>query len=73
MIKKVQVEGNPNLYRDKYSGAVLNCNLEEVKLAKMKRQEKEKAISLEKTVDNMKKEISDIKELLNNLIREIKK
>jgi hypothetical protein len=35
MIKKVQVEGNPNLYRDKYSGAVLNCNLEEVKLASL--------------------------------------
>lgn len=73
MIKKIQVEGNPHLYRDKYSGAILNCNYEEVKIAKLKRAEREKLKLLENTVEEMKNELGDIKNLLNTLIREIKK
>lgn len=73
MNKKIQVEGNPNLYRDKYSGAILNCNYEEIKLAKLKRAEKLKVVTLEETVDGLKQEIKEIKELLNNLLQEIKK
>jgi len=73
MIKKIQVEGNPHLYRDKYSGAILNCNLEEIKIAKLKRADREKIKILENSVDELKTELSDIKYLLNTLIQEIKK
>ena len=73
MNKKIKVEGNPNLYRDKYSGAIINCNYEEIKLAKIKRAEKQKIVNLEETVDTLKNEMKEIKDLLNNLLQEIKK
>lgn len=73
MIKKIQVEGNPHLYRDKYSGAILNCNVEEIKIAKLKRADREKIKILETSVEELKTELSDIKNLLNTLIQEIKK
>ena len=34
MSEKIQVEGQPNLYRDKYSRALLNTNINEVIVAK---------------------------------------
>lgn len=71
--KKLQVEGNPNLYRDKYSGAILNFNLQEIKLSKEKRKDKQKINILESEVGSLKKEINEIKGLINNLIQEIKK
>jgi len=73
MIKKIQVEGNPNLYRDKYSGAILNCNLEQIKLEKLKRKEKEKVKFLEEKVEQITLEMTEIKDLLKNIIQEIKK
>lgn len=71
--KKIQVEGNPNLYRDKYSGAILNYNLQEIKLSKQNRKDKQKIVSLENTVNELKSDITEMKTLLNNLIQEIKK
>jgi vacuolar-type H+-ATPase subunit I/STV1 len=71
--KKLQVEGNPNLYRDKYSGAILNFNLQEIKLSKEKRKDKQKINILETEIVSLKKEINEIKGLISNLIQEIKK
>jgi cell fate (sporulation/competence/biofilm development) regulator YlbF (YheA/YmcA/DUF963 family) len=71
--KKIQVEGNPNLYRDKYSGAILNYNLQEIKASKQNRKDKEKVTYLENTVNDLKKDIGDLKVIISNLIQEIKK
>lgn len=71
--KKIQVEGNPNLYRDKYSGAILNYNLQEIKASKQNRKDKDKVIYLENTVNDLKKDIGDLKAIISNLIQEIKK
>lgn len=73
MSEKIQVEGQPNLYRDKYSRALLNTNINEVIVAKNKRKERERLNNLEQTVGSLKQDITELKDLLNNLIREIKK
>jgi len=73
MTKKIQVEGNPNLYRDKYSGAILNCNIEEMKLAKIKRSEKQKIQSLEEKIYNLETNILELQDLIKNIVQENKK
>jgi len=73
MSEKIRVEGHPNLCRDKYSRALLNTNVNEVIVAKNKRKERERLSNLEETVGSLKQDITDLKDLINNLIREIKK
>jgi len=73
MNQKIRVEGQPNLCRDKYSRALLNTNVNEVITAKNRRKERERLSGLEETVGSLKQNITELKDLLNNLIREIKK
>ena len=57
----IQVEGHPNLYRDEKTGAIIN-NDSSGYSAYMKQKSKKE---LEKEeLNNMKKEISEIKEML---------
>jgi hypothetical protein len=73
MNKKIQVDGNPNLYRDKYSGAILNCNYEEIRISKLKKAERQRTLNLEEKVEALTKDMDEIKKMLNVLLRENKK
>ena len=67
-IKYLKVEDENNLIRDTYSKAILNTDTSALKRheTRMKLQEKEK--NRENEINNLKKEISEIKELLLTLI-----
>jgi hypothetical protein len=63
----IRIEGHPNLYRDEYSGAVVNCDtLEYEKYLKMKKLK----IDQRKEIESLKNEVFEIKNLLMELINE---
>ena len=65
MSKFANVKGHPGLVRDKSSGAILNINSNEVSLARKRKkawkQEQER-------VDNLEKDINEIKTLLHKIL-----
>jgi len=70
-MKKIKVEGHPELNRDSSSGAIINTSQSDydnyMKLAKMKQNERYKMNNIEKDLSNLKQEINEIKNLLINL------
>ena len=62
---KIPVEGHPNLYRDEYTGAIVNVDIEEYKnyVNAISNREKEKT-----EIEQMKRDISEIKLLLSQLV-----
>lgn len=68
-----KVTGHNNLVRDKQTGAILNTNKGEIaqskRLKEAKRQESEKMANLSNEVTTLKGELSDIKSLLAQLVR----
>lgn len=63
----IKVEGYSNLYRDENSGAIVNYDtLEYQQYIKMKKQK----IDQKKEIDNLKLEVSEIKNLLMELVNE---
>jgi len=64
----IRVEGKPGLARDPRSGAILNINTTEIRAAKARKiamaQEEERKKQLFADVDELKEDMSDIKELL---------
>tara|TARA_B100001093_G_C26690653_1_gene954652 strand:+ start:549 stop:764 length:216 start_codon:yes stop_codon:yes gene_type:complete len=63
--KYIQVEGNSGLVRDRETGAILNANTTEIQKARLKKN-KEKQRELE--IQELKKDVSDIKVLLTKLV-----
>ena len=63
--KYIQVEGNSGLVRDRETGAILNANTTEIQKARLKKN-KEKQRELE--IQELKKDVSEIKVLLTKLI-----
>jgi len=61
----IQVEGNSGLVRDRTTGAILNANSTEIQKARLKKN-KEKQQELE--IQELKKDVSEIKVLLTKLI-----
>jgi uncharacterized membrane protein YgaE (UPF0421/DUF939 family) len=61
----IQVEGNSGLVRDRTTGAILNANSTEIQKARLKKN-KEKQRELE--IQELKKDVSDIKVLLTKLV-----
>lgn len=61
---KVKVDGHSNLYRDINSGAVVNSNIDEYERYK---QSKLKRESLINEINILRKEVSEIKQLLKDL------
>ena len=61
----IPVEGHKGLYRDETTNAIVNCNdyqyQEYIKLKSESLSEKEK-------IENLKKELSEVKQLLKDLI-----
>lgn len=71
-MKRLKVEGNPNLVRDTRSGAIININKKEIDRArklKAERKKKEETFeNLQAEVKNLKNDVSDIKRLLEKLV-----
>ena len=61
----IQVEGNSGLVRDRITGAILNVNSTEIQKARL-RKKKEKQQELE--IQELKKDVSEIKVLLKQLV-----
>lgn len=61
----IKVEGHPNLYRDENSGAIINCDSTAYNqyVNSISKQELRK-----KELDEMKKDINEIKSLLKELL-----
>lgn len=62
---KIKVEGHPGLVRDTNSGAILNINSNEINLA---RERKALRKQKDQEFENLKNEVSEIKELLLKLV-----
>ena len=61
----IQVEGNSGLVRDRTTGAILNANSTEIQKARLK---KNKEKQQEQEIQELKKDVSDIKVLLTKLV-----
>lgn len=70
----INVKGNPNLVRDKVSGAIINNNSGVISTARtrkyLQKQEKEKIERLESDVDLIKQDMGEIKNLLLRMLEE---
>jgi hypothetical protein len=68
---KLTVEGHPDLYRDPKTGAIINNNTNEyesyIKTYRARNIEKQKMNHIEFDLNELKKEISEIKNLLSQL------
>ena len=64
----IKVEGHSNLYRDEESGAIINCDNIAYQNYLLSSQQKELK---RKELDDMKKDIDEIKSLLKDLIKDI--
>jgi hypothetical protein len=61
----IPVKGHPNLYRDEQSGAIINCDSNSYTQYVNSLNARE---SQKRELDNMKKDIEEIKSLLRELI-----
>lgn len=61
----IQVEGNSGLVRDRTTGAILNANSTEIQKARLK---KNKEKQREQEIQELKKDVSEIKVLLTKLV-----
>ena len=61
----IQVEGNSGLVSDRTTGAILNANSTEIQKARLK---KNKEKQQEQEIQELKKDVSEIKVLLTKLI-----
>jgi hypothetical protein len=70
-LKLVQVKDESNWARDENSGAILNINKEEIRIAKERKklrlQKAKQETNLKAKVDKLENDISDIKSLLSQL------
>lgn len=63
----IPIEGYPNLFRDKDTGAIVNCDTQEYQnYVSIKKNR----ISQKEDIENLKREISDIKNLLMEILNE---
>lgn len=70
----VEIEGKQGLIRDLNSGAILNTNVTEyenhIARRHQQREERRKIAQQENEINNIKQELSDIKQLLQALLRQ---
>ena len=68
----IPVEGNADLVRDRNTNQIINTNDSEyqqyIARRKQKKLEKEKSLSVEEDLANLKSEMSEIKSLLKELV-----
>jgi hypothetical protein len=61
----IQVEGNPSLVRDRESGAILNSDVSEIKRQK---EIKRKNLLKEQELVELKEQVSELKDLVKQLV-----
>lgn len=70
----IRVDGHLNLYKDEYTGAVVNLDNTAYNQYIQSRKNKENKLkSQQQEIDNIKNEISEIKSLLKELINETRR
>lgn len=71
----VQIKDNKNFYRDTESNALLNVNAEELKTyyaeRELKMKEMQEKQKLENKVDKLEEDVSEIKNLLSQLVAKL--
>lgn len=72
MTNKVKIEGYTDLYKDKYSGAIVNCNLSEYMLAKKKKEDLQKMEKVQQEIKELKNTNEQILNLLQTLLERSK-
>ena len=63
----IPVEGHKNLYRDEKSGAIINCDIIGYNLYKKSKHKKQ---SQQSRLNEMQKEIDELKSLLSQLVEQ---
>ena len=61
----IPVEGHKNLYRDEKSGAIINCDIIGYNMYKKSKHKKQ---SQQSRINEMQKEIDELKSLLSKLV-----
>ena len=64
----IKVEGHSNLVRDTSTGAILNINKDEISAARKRKLERRQK---EKELEDLKNEVSDIKNMLTKIIEKL--
>jgi len=64
----LKVEGNHNLVRDTSTGAILNINKDEISAARKRKLERKQK---EKELEELKNEVGEIKNMLNQIIEKL--
>ena len=64
----IKVKGHSNLARVGQYGSIVNTNIEEIQAAKKRKLERKQK---EKDFENLKNEVSDIKNMLNKIIEKL--
>ena len=64
----IRVDGHSDLVRDKKSGAVLNINKEEIEAARRRKAER---LNKDKEINDLKNEVSDIKNMLTKIVEKL--
>lgn len=66
------VKGYPNLVRDPNSNAILNVDYQAIELARANKEARRQAKrNLENRIENLEKDLGDIKNALNTLIEKL--
>ena len=68
MNNHISVEGDPNFVKDIETGAILNTNRSEIQQARARKKAKAEA---KHELDNLKKDVSDIKIMLSKILEKI--
>ena len=70
----LKVEGHANLYRDPNTNSIINANMSEyqeyISRKNIKNNEQQKVQTIEEEVYNIKNDISEIKSLLKELLKQ---
>ena len=73
-MKYLKVDGHPDLIRNTETNAIINTNQTEyqeyILLKKLKKEEKKKVNTIENEVEDIKKDLEEIKLLLRSLLNE---
>jgi hypothetical protein len=69
-MNKIKVEGHSNLYRDLNSGAVINSNVDDYHKYMESKKKRDQLYNAVEEIDNLKSEISEIKNLLKQLVEQ---
>lgn len=68
MNKELQIKDYPDFVKDTYTNAILNCNYAALAERKKQKQLESNISSLNSDVNNVKNELSEIKQLLTLLL-----